>query len=387
MGDLILNSLEIRNFRGFEHLKIDRLGRVNLIIGKNNIGKSSLLEALRLYAQRGNPNIIWDILGTHDENMQPPSSRSVTIEDLLFSLKYLFYGRKEIVRGQLRPITIGPIGSTEDTLTIAIGWYIPRIDEDGMRKLQLLESEDSEFSENPVPRFVIQIGNQQRLVSSIRLDPFTPARLLESDLKEIVSVYVSVNGLERKKGQVGFLWDSIALTPLEKEVLEALRIIAPGVEGLNFVGEMQSQRYDLRSDTVRPPSHIRFPIVRIAEIDGPIPLRSLGDGMQRMLEIILALVNAKDGIALIDEVENGLHYAVQEELWLLIFQLAQRLNVQVFATTHSWDCIEGFQKAAHDTTQVEGMLIRLSLKKDEVVATNYDEEDLVIVTKQGIEVR
>ncbi|GAC1393566.1 MAG: hypothetical protein NVS4B11_00190 [Ktedonobacteraceae bacterium] len=51
MGDLILPSLEIRNFRGFHHLQIERLGRVNLIVGKNNIGKTSLLEAL-LSSQR-----------------------------------------------------------------------------------------------------------------------------------------------------------------------------------------------------------------------------------------------------------------------------------------------------------------------------------------------
>ena len=92
MGNLILNSLEIRNFRGFQHLTIEHLGRVNLIVGKNNIGKSSLLEALQLYARRGSPELIWDILGTRDENRQPTSRLSrdaAKIGDLLASLKYL----------------------------------------------------------------------------------------------------------------------------------------------------------------------------------------------------------------------------------------------------------------------------------------------------------
>ncbi|TMF50677.1 MAG: DUF2813 domain-containing protein, partial [Chloroflexi bacterium] len=95
----MLNSLEIRNFRGFQDLKIERLGRVNLIVGKNNVGKSSLLEALQIYARRGSPEIIWEILKTRDENRQPVSRitrRVVKIEDLLASLRYLFYGRKEI---------------------------------------------------------------------------------------------------------------------------------------------------------------------------------------------------------------------------------------------------------------------------------------------------
>src|SRR6266566_2394017 len=68
MGNLILNSLEIRGFRGFRHLQIERLGRVNLIVGKNNVGKSSLLEALQLYAVRGSPALIWELLRVRDES-------------------------------------------------------------------------------------------------------------------------------------------------------------------------------------------------------------------------------------------------------------------------------------------------------------------------------
>jgi AAA15 family ATPase/GTPase len=101
----------------------------------------------------------------------------------------------------------------------------------------------------------------------------------------------------------------------------------------------------------------------------------------------LALGNTKDGILLIDEIENGIHYSVQHELWQLIFRLASRLNVQVFATTHSWDCIEGFQKATQENMQEEGLLIRLSLKKNDVVATLFDKEELAIVTREQIEVR
>lgn len=77
----------------------------------------------------------------------------------------------------------------------------------------------------------------------------------------------------------------------------------------------------------------------------PLPLYSLGDGMYRALGIALALANARNGILLIDEFENGLYYTVQPDIWQLIFQVARRLNIQVFATTHSWDCIEAFQQA------------------------------------------
>src|SRR5438132_982123 len=94
MSTLILNSLEIRGFRGFRHLQIERLGCVNLVVGKNNVGKSSLLEALRLYARRGSPSLIWELLKERDESIASSSGRRLTteVEERLARLKYLFYG-------------------------------------------------------------------------------------------------------------------------------------------------------------------------------------------------------------------------------------------------------------------------------------------------------
>jgi len=378
MGTLLLNSLEIRNFRGFRHLQIERLGRVNLIVGKNNVGKSSLLEALQLYTRRGSPKLIWEILEARDENTRSPSSRTVNIGDLLSSLKYLFYGRKELkelkeLKEHLEPILIGPINSPEDTLSITVEWYVSKVDEDGNRKIQPLQPEEYETVDNPVPRFTIQLGEQQKTSYQLRLDTLASS-LLRSEFVEINCVFILANGLSAE--QDVDLWDGVALRSLESDVLTSLRIIAPGVEGYSFVGDPES-RTGLG----------RVPIVRIKDIDEPLPLRSLGDGVQRILGIALALVNATDGILLIDEIENGIHYSVQSELWQLIFQLARRLNVQVFATTHSWDCIEGFQKAAQEKKQEDGMLIRLSLRKDEVVATLFDERKLGIATREQIEVR
>ncbi|HZU66638.1 MAG TPA: ATP-binding protein [Ktedonobacteraceae bacterium] len=169
------------------------------------------------------------------------------------------------------------------------------------------------------------------------------------------------------------LWDDIALTDMEKEVIAALRLIAPGTAGLNFVGNAASVAE-------------RTPIVKIASIAEPIPLRSMGDGMQRMLGVALALVNARDGLLLIDEIENGIHYAVQPDLWNSIFYLADQLNVQVLATTHSWDCLEGFKEATQRKKR-EGLLIRLENRKGRLVATILDEQRLNVITRERIEVR
>jgi AAA15 family ATPase/GTPase len=71
MGNLILDSLETRGFRCFRHLQIERLGRVNLIVGKNNVGKTAFLEALQLYARNGSPRLIKEFAGVRDESTLP----------------------------------------------------------------------------------------------------------------------------------------------------------------------------------------------------------------------------------------------------------------------------------------------------------------------------
>ena len=90
--------------------------------------------------------------------------------------------------------------------------------------------------------------------------------------------------------------------------------------------------------------------------DRPVPLKSLGDGAVRLFGVALALANSRDGFLLIDEVENGIHYSLQFDFWKMVMKAAHDNNVQVFATTHSWDCVRGFAWAASETEEVEGAL-------------------------------
>src|SRR5579884_2116928 len=121
MDNLILNSLEIHNFRAFEHLQIERLGRVNLIVGNNNVGKTCLLEALQLYAQRGSPRLILEQLRSHDESKQAQGGYW-DAEELLSAFKYMFHGRPD-VRTPIKPIEMGPINDVNSALTIALDWW------------------------------------------------------------------------------------------------------------------------------------------------------------------------------------------------------------------------------------------------------------------------
>jgi hypothetical protein len=155
--------------------------------------------------------------------------------------------------------------------------------------------------------------------------------------------------------------------------VNALKIIAPDIEAVSMVGS-------------EGPSQLRTAIVRSSGFPRPVPLRSFGDGLNRLFGIVLSLVNAKGGFLLIDEFENGMHHTVQLDVWRGIFHLSNLLNVQVFATSHSWDAVEAFQEAAAEHPD-EGLLIRLSRKGDEVIPTLFDGEELAVATRDRIEVR
>src|SRR5882724_7713196 len=154
---LAMDSLRIRGFRAFDDLRVPRLGRVNLIVGKNNVGKSSFLEALWLYASQGMPSIMWQILEARDEGRAPRPSLVRDSQDQASVVKSLFYGRKDIDR-QLGSIQIGPLDSADRLLTMSVGWYLVHTDEEGARQLRLFQFDDDNTSDHPVLCLSVRLG-------------------------------------------------------------------------------------------------------------------------------------------------------------------------------------------------------------------------------------
>jgi predicted ATPase len=362
MSSLILNSLEIEGFRVFECLTIDRLGRVNLIVGKNNVGKSCFLEALQIYAHRGSSDTIQDILISRDESDRMSDSPT-DINAFVDAIKYLFYERKIFAKyPSIDTFEIGPVADASLRLAVSTQWYEdprPNLFEDG---------------HNVSPSSIsITFGNESAI--SIHFSEFLDRRSLKHSLLRhvggITSIFVPANSLD--ENTLAELWDNVALKSGEEDVLKGMHIVEPGVERVNLIGKARRST--------------RISMVKMQNAPEPIPLRSLGEGMTRLFGIVLALVNAQDGLLLIDEVDSGLHYTVYPALWRLIFQIAAQLNVQVFATTHSWDCIAGFQQAAQDAENEDGMLIRLERRQEHIVPILFDTSRLSIATRQEIEVR
>lgn len=387
MRNLHLDSFVVTQYRIFRSLEIPQLGQVNLITGRNAVGKTALLEALRLYADNGSPRTLQQLLDERGElyrlNSQPEVSPESVVEVNAYDLvRGFFYGRPDI-HDSMSPIEFGPMRHLPSRLTISPLFLVEEIGADRIPRYRPYDQQPLLEGLSPIngegvlvekiPSLVIRAGATPELILPLR-------RLLSRRLLEMrpgpprfSSVFVSTQGLPTQ--ELRQQWEAITLTDLEPFVKEMLNIVSPEkIEGINIVG----------STSYRDSGSV---LVRTASSAGPVPLRTLGEGMMRAFSLSLALINARDGLLLVDEIDSGLHYSVQYEIWKLIFQVAKRLNVQIFATTHNWDSIATFQQASAEEADTEGLLIRLQRYDDEIVPTLFDERRLAIATREQIEVR
>lgn len=347
---LHLPDLRIENFRGIESLTIPRLGRVTLLTGKNGVGKSTVLEAVQLYAAQGRPDALEQLLVGRQEVTIVVNREGNTInERVVPDITALFYGWSASPKTR---ILIGPVIS-ERMVKIAPE-DVPN--QDTLRKLMdiLHKSEDDVFALNVTfeGEPIHPSNEEHENPSSIKTVSFGPG-LVGADF-------------------IAEYWKHVALRDDEFQAIEALKIIEESVERITVIGAS--------------PSSSRA-IIKLTDYTHPVPLRSLGDGAVRLFAVALALANSRDGFLLIDEAENGIHHSIQQDYWRMVLQAAHDNNVQVLATTHSWDCVRAFAQAAVGNEDVEGVLIRLERDDAGLHAIEYSEDRLRRAVQHDTEVR
>ena len=367
-----ISKLTVSRFRSFKELKVDGFGRVNLITGRNNAGKSTLLEAIRLLATEGSPSTFFSILNYREETDQRFEETGAAITPGDFSaFCSLFSGFPSLAEcGQAFEIT-GENGAPQK-LTARVAWFTEESDAELGRRL--IPAKDDLFGESTgFPALEVELINRRRI---IRLDrPLRYRRAMGDAVEGVSSPCVFLDPFSsRSTSQLATFWDAITLTDAEAEVVRALQIVSQDIQAVSMVGSDAGQQ--------RP----RTAIAKSSNCSHPVPLRSFGDGVNRLFGLILSLTCAKSGVLLVDEIENGLHHSVLVDVWRTIFRLARQLDVQVFATSHSWDCIEAFQKAASEDAE-SGVLVRLARKGEIVIPTVLREKELQIVARDRIEVR
>ena len=364
-GELHLSDLTIQGFCGIRNLTIKRLGRVTLIAGMNGVGKTTVLDAVRVFADRGRPTAILDILQRRNEFTEQLDEDGNTISTItwnsLFHHRRIAEGASVIIGPRhkaaqlvLSPERLPDQGALWDDLSNDEPWRL--MAEFGMWKLQIPMVPNRSAMQRVGRRWQHQLERDSGGAPPLACETLGPGLLTARRTLE--------------------LWATVALTDAESRTIEALNLLGAGTGSIERVAVIGAER------SMQPRA-----IVRVAGQEQPIPLSSLGDGAMRVFSVALALANSRGGFLLIDEAENGIHHSVQDRFWNMILKAAHRNDVQVLATTHSWDAVASYARAASELDEVEGALVRLERDGEDIFAVEYSERELSVVATQGIEVR
>ena len=210
---------------------------------QGGVGKSTVIEALQVYASPQPEELLLDLARRRDEHRYP-------FRKTHFSLFNSWNDREDEIR----------IGSGTDAVQVGIVLVPPDLDPDRQE-----------------PTFLVSGGLSSRK-----------------------AVFVGPNSLTVERQAE--LWDEVALSALEDEVMASLQLVMPDIERISLIaGKIDPSR---------------VPFVRVKGAAHPFPLKRLGDGVNRLFA--LALVHAKGGLLLLDEIDNGIHYSLQESVWTFI---------------------------------------------------------------------
>ncbi|HEY9803314.1 MAG TPA: AAA family ATPase [Leptolyngbyaceae cyanobacterium] len=378
----MLKSVKIENFRGFKSFELQQLGRVNLLVGKNNSGKTSILEAIQLLCSRNNLEPLRQAMTKRGEFYFDENSNNSQELDV----RNLFYGH-EINIGSKFSIAGSNDNLSEELVVSIESRIITSVTQNVTPNTifpDLLNHEFIESSEELL-FFNINWNNKQgeeplrRPLSSKGGLAIDHVRRFRGDTKNAAPKvqFITSSSLDAEK--MIELFDQIVLTPEEKLVEQAVNIIdskiqriAP-ISSIKFRGSLDGSRGGF--------------FVLLSEINQRVPIGSMGDGVWRMLGLALAIVSAKDGYLFVDEIDTGLHFTAMSDMWRMIWETAKRLNVQVFATTHNSDCWMSLASIAQrDDAAEDGIRIhRIEQGKDKSIV--FTEPQIVIAAEREIEVR
>ena len=306
-----LESLEINNFRGFDHLKMNEFSKINVLVGKNNIGKTSVLESIFLLSGMSNPELALNL------NLMRglPVNKNV--------LKYIFYNLEtknapsiigEFSEGTTRVLEISPFFEKKKVETSSRGLF-------------------SDSSLTPVTD-----------ISGLRYDfsvtkPNKPKESFETLLRfEKDEIIIDPDYTYKEDIFSRFLTSDVT----DDGLLERLNALF--VSKKEHVMNELLNKFDAKiNDMYVLPNGIYVDREGVSE---RIPLQMTGDGIRRFLNVAatIAANDKQNFICLIDEIEKGLHHESQELMWRTLFMLTRPANIQLFITTHSWEMLESLAK-------------------------------------------
>lgn len=347
----MLEVLKIRNYRIFKELKVDQLRRINLIAGGNNTGKTSLLESIFLLAG-GKAEMA---LNGHVSRIElEPGARSVGSN----------FWRPFFTDLDMRnSIEIEGLHSAHGRLALTISSGRQEVSE------ILVDVSDrastTSLSDEHTLFFEYSPACGESVVSHIQEDG-TKIRGEQPDLDIPFRAVIVLARIQQSQEEARRL-ANLRRQKRENLLLEALRIIEPNLQSI-----------EENSASGTP---MIWGDIGLSEL---VPLAIMGDGMNHIARLVLAISAAGDGIVLVDEVENGIHHSVLPNVWRVIDTAARQLNVQVFATTHSRECVQAARGSLADD---DFRLHRLEATEYGNRCVTYDPESIAAALDFNLEVR
>ena len=405
----MLKSLDIENFRSFKLFKLQPLGRINLLVGKNNSGKTSILEIIHLLCFPQNLRPLEEMLRRRGEYILEGNMQAV----YGFDLCSLFNGHQPAAGSQFSAkatsidVETDGLPSTQQlTVTLSsknISKYMQLLKSMGdlIQDTSDEETLEENAKESPSVAELIRLlkngemktldlilrwskNENQQVWSSVQplsegnywLADNAKKSLLGTVSQHAPILFVASNSLTIKKMQD--LFEQVVLKPEENLIYEALQIIDPNIQRLAPIAAIEEKTVTNNQNGF---------VIQFKNNDKRLPIGILGEGIGRILGLILALVNVRDGILLIDDIDTGLHYTTMYKLWKLVWETANKLNVQIFATTHNSDCWQSLADITRQYDIQDDDITIHRIEKEVNKSIEFTASEILIAADQALEVR
>ena len=361
---LLIKRANIKNFKGLSEFEVNDLSRVTLIGGRNNIGKTTFLEALFLYFDRDNPQAIIRQYAWRNVMM-------VSINpDALWAPIFSMYDTEKAIQIRLWDEQ-NKLGKMDLKFNRNYGRWIPP-DQTAL----LGEPAQIDTRANPSPSVCLDVIYQfeqnkpQTFHHIIAQQGISVDRAGAAPLPGM-AYFVSATGRSSPQDDAVH-FGQLDILGRQQEIVDFLReTVEPRLESLSTVavGQQSLIHAKLKGYTRK------------------IPVAYMGDGTARLLSNILILATHPSLPIFIDEIDIGIHYSALPKVWLGIVKAAKQYNCQVFATTHSYEClqtaVQGLPSELHD----QFCYVRLEQNGPRTEGKTYSFDVLEAALERGWEVR
>ena len=345
-------SLDISGFRCVGGLTVEPLARVNLIAGPNNVGKTALLEALWMLSHPTAPREALRVSQWRDSADYGKGR--------LFADLFLGYGT-----GLAIGLGAKDCGKGNRILNITHKYRSewPIVDWDGVHETELEDEAISNFDLDNELVFEYTDETGIKFSTKAWLDVDSTSGRLRPVLKDSRKTAATASypcafqhsNTRYNARRLASLFGDAQRASYVSSVEKIVRLLEPRLE---------------RMETITDGRGIPSIYAHIGR-GLPIPMSVMGDGTKRLLSMVLPFLRLRNGVMLIDEVENGLHHSVLVDVWKDLDWLSREFNVQVFATTHSYECIRAANEAFSEVESGDLHFHRLNRKRDQVRVVTY----------------